>query len=207
MLYENLNDLHKITDNISIKLHENSIVGKISSRLKDPCSITKKLIRKNVGFHRLTDTIASRIIVDKQEDCYKVLDILNDNYCIFNKEDYIANPKPNGYSSLHVVAAAGILRRNTEIQIRTRDMHHIAEFGTANHDEYKKTQEAKIKEIFSQKVLNVAAIHTGLNNAYKLFKQFNWTMLELMAYEQKIEILWHSLQDNLCKIREQFIGE
>ncbi len=198
MLYEDINDLRKIADNIATKLYKNSIVAKISYRLKDPCSITKKLLRKNIGFHQLTDTIAFRVIVDEEEDCYKVLSILNDKYYGFEKyKDYIITPKDNGYSSLHIVAVVGIPKRNVEIQIRTRYMHDIAEFGVANHDDYKKTQEARIKKLFSPELLNITVIHTGLTNAYKLFDQFNWTMLELVVYEQEIKNLWHNFQNNL----------
>lgn len=78
MLYEDIDNLHNITDIISTKLQENSIVAKISYRLKAPYSTVKKLVRKGIGFYQLTDLIAFRIIVDTLEDCYKVLDIIND---------------------------------------------------------------------------------------------------------------------------------
>ncbi|XVN44320.1 MAG: hypothetical protein RCG16_02070 [Rickettsia hoogstraalii] len=86
----------------------------------------------------LKDLIAFRIIVNKKEDCYKVLDIIYNIYSVDVKKfkDYITNPKDNGYRSLHVII--NIYKRNIEIQIRSREMHNIAEFGTANHDEYKR---------------------------------------------------------------------
>ncbi|WP_375318892.1 bifunctional (p)ppGpp synthetase/guanosine-3',5'-bis(diphosphate) 3'-pyrophosphohydrolase [Candidatus Tisiphia endosymbiont of Oplodontha viridula] len=209
MLYKDIDNLHKIARTIGNKLHERSIVDKISYRLKDPYSILKKLLRKNIDFHQLTDLIAFRIIVDKQEDCYTVLDIINDLYHnnLEKYKDYIVNPKANGYSSLHIVAAIGTPKRNVEIQVRTSQMHDVAEFGVANHNEYKKAQEARIEELFSAKLFDIDAIYRGINSAYKLFEQFNWTMLELIAYEQEIKNLWHNCQNNLQVIREQSVEE
>ncbi|WP_342259925.1 bifunctional (p)ppGpp synthetase/guanosine-3',5'-bis(diphosphate) 3'-pyrophosphohydrolase [Candidatus Tisiphia endosymbiont of Metellina segmentata] len=209
MLYEDIDNLHNITDIISTKLQENSIVAKISCRLKDPYSIVKKLVRKGIGFYQLTDLIAFRIIVDTLEDCYKVLDIINDIYPSNHEKykDYIVNPKDNGYSSLHIVTTIGISRRNVEIQVRTSQMHDIAEFGIANHGEYKEAQESRIKKLFSPELLNIIVLHIGLNNLYKLFEQFNWTMSELVAYEQEIKNFWDNFQDNLQTIQEQFIKE
>ncbi|UCM85357.1 MAG: bifunctional (p)ppGpp synthetase/guanosine-3',5'-bis(diphosphate) 3'-pyrophosphohydrolase [Rickettsia endosymbiont of Culicoides impunctatus] len=205
MLY----NFHKIVSAIGTSLHENSIVENISYRLKDPTSVLKKLLRKNIDFHQLNDLVALRIIVDKQEDCYKVLDIIHDLYPnnLEKYKDYIINPKHNGYSSLHTVAAVGTPGRNVEIQIRTNQMHDIAEFGTASHGEYKKSQEARIEELFSTTLSNIDAIYRGLNNAYKLFEQFNWTMLELVAYEQEIQDVWNNCQDDLQAIREQLLEE
>lgn len=209
MLYEDIDNLHNITDIISTKLQENSIVAKISCRLKDPYSIVKKLVRKGIGFYQLTDHIAFRIIVDTLEDCYKVLDIINDIYPSNHEKykDYIVHPKDNGYSSLHIVTTIGTARRNMEIQVRTSQMHDIAEFGIANHGEYKEAQEARIKKLFSLELLNIIVLHIGLNNLYKLFEQFNWTMSELVAYEQEIKNFWDNFQDNLQIIQEQFIKE
>jgi (p)ppGpp synthase/HD superfamily hydrolase len=111
-------------------------------------------------------------------------------------KDYIANPKDNGYRSLHLVVIADIYDRNIEIQIRTRMMHNIAESGTANHEEYKKTQEEKLRKLFCEERLNTVAINTEINNAYDIFNQFNWTISELIAYEQAIENLWRKFQNN-----------
>lgn len=205
MLY----NFHKIVNAIGDSLHESSIVENISYRLKDPASVLKKLLRKNIDFHQLTDLVALRIIVDKQEDCYKVLDIIHDLYpnSLEKYKDYIINPKHNGYSSLHIVIAVGTPSRNVEIQIRTNQMHDIAEFGTASHGEYKKSQEARIEELFVTKLFNIDAIYRGLNNAYKLFEQFNWTMLELVAYEQEVKNLWYNCQNNLQEIHKQLLEE
>ena len=94
--------------------------------------------RKHLRFDQLFDVRALRIIVGTVEQCYEVLSIVQENFTILSKEydDYIANPKPNGYQSLHTVVTdkAG---RPIEIQIRTRAMHEFAELGVAAHWRYK----------------------------------------------------------------------
>ncbi|MCC8483430.1 MAG: bifunctional (p)ppGpp synthetase/guanosine-3',5'-bis(diphosphate) 3'-pyrophosphohydrolase [Rickettsia endosymbiont of Labidopullus appendiculatus] len=195
----NTNDLRNIMGAISTKLYENDIVAEVYYRLKDPYSTLKKVLRKTIALKELTDLVAFRVIVDKQEDCYKVLDIIYSIYSvnIEKSKNYIDNPKNNGYRSLHVIAVVGICKRNIEIQIRTREMHNIAEFGTANHDEYKRVQETKlIRKLFSN--VRITDINTAINNAYDIFVRFNWTIPELIAYEQAIENLCHNFQNNLA---------
>ncbi|MCC8398652.1 MAG: bifunctional (p)ppGpp synthetase/guanosine-3',5'-bis(diphosphate) 3'-pyrophosphohydrolase [Rickettsia endosymbiont of Labidopullus appendiculatus] len=192
------NDLRNIIDNISASLHNNDVVADIHYRLKDPYSALKKILRKNISVKELTDLIAFRIIVNKQYDCYKVLVILYNIYPanMAKTKNYIDNPKNNGYRSLHVVVIDYTYDRNIEIQIRTRRMHNVAESGTAKHKEYKKKQEEKLRKLFSKEILNTAAINIEINNAYDIFNQFNWTISELIAYEQAIENLCHKFQKN-----------
>ncbi|HJD63974.1 MAG TPA: bifunctional (p)ppGpp synthetase/guanosine-3',5'-bis(diphosphate) 3'-pyrophosphohydrolase [Rickettsia endosymbiont of Sericostoma sp.] len=194
----NTNDLRNIISSISSKLDKNDIAAEIHYRLKDPCSVLKKILRKTITLKELTDLIAFRVIVDKKEDCYKVLAIIYSLYSINIKKskNYIANPKDNGYRSLHVIVVVGIYERNIEIQIRSRRMHNIAESGTANHDKYKKKQEVKLRKLLSKQKINTTAINTEINNAYNIFRQFNWTIAELVAYEQAIENLCYNLYDD-----------
>ncbi len=191
-------NLRKIIANIKTNLRKNDVDAEIQYRLKDPYSTLKKILRKNIFVKELTDLIGFRIIVNKQYDCYKLLVTLYNIYSIKTggTKDYIANPKDNGYRSLHLIVMADICNRNIEIQIRTRRMHDIAEFGTANHKEYKKTQEKKLRELVSEGTLNTAAINIEINKAYDIFNQFNWTISELISYEQAIENLWHKFQKN-----------
>ncbi|WP_425363203.1 bifunctional (p)ppGpp synthetase/guanosine-3',5'-bis(diphosphate) 3'-pyrophosphohydrolase [Candidatus Tisiphia endosymbiont of Hybos culiciformis] len=197
MQYTNTNDLRNIIGEISTKLYKNDIAAEIHYRLKDPCSVLKKILRKTIALKELTDLIAFRVIVDKKEDCYKVLAIIYNLYSVNVKKskNYIDKPKNNGYRSLHVIAVVDIYERNIEIQIRTRKMHNIAEFGTANHDEYKKIQETKLRKLLSNGRLNTVGIDTKINNAYNIFDHFNWTIAELIAYEQEIENLYHNFHD------------
>ncbi|WP_341759668.1 hypothetical protein [Candidatus Tisiphia endosymbiont of Ptychoptera albimana] len=93
----NTNDLRNIISSISSKLDKNDIAAEIHYRLKDPCSVLKKILRKTITLKELTDLIAFRVIVDKKEDCYKVLAIIYSLYSINIKKskNYIANPKDN----------------------------------------------------------------------------------------------------------------
>ena len=119
-------------------LKAHGIEADISGRPKHIYSIWKKMQRKHLRFDQLFDVRALRIIVGTVEQCYEVLSIVQENFTILSKEydDYIANPKPNGYQSLHTVVTdkAG---RPIEIQIRTRAMHEFAELGVAAHWRYK----------------------------------------------------------------------
>ena len=110
----NTNDLRNIIGTLSAKLYANDIVAEIYYRLKDPYSIVKKILRKTIALQELPDLVAFRIIVDKQEDCYKVLDIIYNIYSINieKSKNYIDNPKNNGYRSLHVIAVVDIYGRN-----------------------------------------------------------------------------------------------
>jgi GTP pyrophosphokinase len=119
-----------------IKIHH--IEGQVQGRPKHIYSIWKKMQGKSLDFSRLHDVSALRVLVNSIEDCYAVLGMVHDVWTPVDQEldDYIAKPKPNGYQSLHTVVkdAQGIA---FEIQIRTQDMHHQAEFGLAAHWRYK----------------------------------------------------------------------
>lgn len=120
----------------------------IQSRIKRPYSIWKKLQKANLDFEDLSDLVAMRVIVDKTQQCYEVLGVIHQNYRLFfsNFRDYISVPKDNGYQSLHTCV---ILRPGfkVEIQIRTKEMHKIAEKGFAAHWNYKnKAKSSDVKE-------------------------------------------------------------
>ena len=115
-----------------------NINADISGRPKHIYSIWKKMHGKNLSFTHLYDVRAFRIIVDSIKDCYGVLGIVHSLWSPIPKEfdDYISQPKPNGYQSLHTVVIADD-GRAIEIQIRTNSMHQQAEFGVAAHWRYK----------------------------------------------------------------------
>ncbi|HVK80351.1 MAG TPA: RelA/SpoT family protein, partial [Verrucomicrobiae bacterium] len=114
------------------------IDARVYGREKQAYSIWRKLQRKSVEFSDLADVYAFRVIVSDPNDCYRALGLVHQTWrCVPDKvEDYISNPKPNGYRSIHtIVIGPGNVR--VEIQIRTDDMDQIAENGVAAHWRYK----------------------------------------------------------------------
>ena len=123
---------------IEARLRQSRIDGVVYGRLKHPYSIYRKMYTQNKSLSDVFDLIAFRVIVDTVADCYNVLGIIHDQYhpILGRFKDYIGTPKPNMYQSLHttVVGQSGI---PFEVQIRTREMHEIAEYGVAAHWKYK----------------------------------------------------------------------
>ncbi|MDH5748510.1 MAG: bifunctional (p)ppGpp synthetase/guanosine-3',5'-bis(diphosphate) 3'-pyrophosphohydrolase [Rhodospirillales bacterium] len=114
------------------------IKAEIIGREKTPYSIWRKMQHKEVGFEQLSDIMAFRVIVSSVEDCYHALGVVHSAYPVVPDrfKDYISTPKPNGYRSLHT-GVFGPERQRIEIQIRTREMHEVAEIGVAAHWQYK----------------------------------------------------------------------
>ncbi|CCQ73571.1 bifunctional (p)ppGpp synthetase/guanosine-3',5'-bis(diphosphate) 3'-pyrophosphohydrolase [Magnetospira sp. QH-2] len=110
----------------------------VSGREKSPYSIWRKMQRKSVGFEQLSDIMAFRVLVDDMGECYQALGTIHSKYPVVpgRFKDYISTPKANGYKSLHT-AVIGPLKHRIEVQIRTRDMHDVAENGVAAHWNYK----------------------------------------------------------------------
>ncbi len=133
-LEKSFKDLEKITNSFIFK---DNIQAEIHYRKKAPYSIWKKINKRNSDLNSISDIAAVRIITKSTRDCYKVLGIIHRNFSakIGRTKDYISNPKPNGYRSIHT----DIIFNNKvfEIQIRSRAMHMIAENGIAAHWRYK----------------------------------------------------------------------
>lgn len=110
----------------------------LSGRVKHIYSIYKKMLRKNVSIDEIYDVSALRILVPTIDDCYAVLSVLQDNWpqVLHEFDDYISQPKPNGYQSIHTVLI-GAMNRYIEVQIRTYQMHQESELGVASHWQYK----------------------------------------------------------------------
>jgi guanosine-3',5'-bis(diphosphate) 3'-pyrophosphohydrolase len=130
--------IEKIIKDIKAVFKKERIKADISGRIKTPCSIWRKMERKNISFEQLSDIMAFRIIVDSVSDCYKALGAIHSNYKMMpeNFKDFISTPKENGYQSLHTVVM-GPEQKFVEVQIRTQEMHDIAELGVAAHWSYK----------------------------------------------------------------------
>jgi GTP pyrophosphokinase len=128
----------RIVDQLKRVIAEDGLDAWVSGREKTPYSIWRKMQRKDVGFEQLSDIMAFRVVVGTIPDCYRALGIVHARYPVVpgRFKDYISTPKPNGYRSLHT-SVIGPERQRIEMQLRTRDMHDIAEFGVAAHWSYK----------------------------------------------------------------------
>ena len=134
----NINFIENTKENVASKLNEYNIKFTLEGRVKSTYSIYKKMYNQNKSFDQIYDFYAIRIIVDTELECYTVLGIIHEMYKSLpgRFKDYISTPKPNMYRSLHttVIGRDGI---PFEVQIRTWDMHHIAEYGICAHWKYK----------------------------------------------------------------------
>src|SRR5881227_2735790 len=130
--------ISRIVAEMTETLQDGGLTANISGREKSPYSIWRKMQRKNVSFEQLADVMAFRVLVDSVTDCYQALGIIHSAYPVVpgRFKDYISTPKPNNYRSLHT-SVIGPERQRIEVQIRTRDMHEVAELGVAAHWIYK----------------------------------------------------------------------
>ena len=135
---ERLKFIEKIMDDIRVQLKKQRIDADVTGRAKHLYSIYRKMKRDNSTIDQIYDLFAMRIIVNSVKDCYSALGVVHEMYSPMpgRFKDYIAVPKPNMYQSIHTTLL-GEKGTPFEVQIRTWDMHRIAEFGIAAHWAYK----------------------------------------------------------------------
>jgi guanosine-3',5'-bis(diphosphate) 3'-pyrophosphohydrolase len=128
----------RIVDHIGETLKAADINASVNGREKTPCSIWQKMERKSINFEQLSDIMAFRVMVDSIPECYQALGAIHSAYHMIPDgfKDFISTPKDNGYKSLHTIVL-GPEQQRIEIQIRTYEMHEIAEMGVAAHWSYK----------------------------------------------------------------------
>jgi guanosine-3',5'-bis(diphosphate) 3'-pyrophosphohydrolase len=128
----------KITDDIEKVLEKHGVKADVFGRAKKPFSIWRKMQEKQLAFSRLSDIYGFRVITQTEDDCYRVLGAIHQRWRAVpgRFKDYISQPKSNGYRSIHTTVS-GRDGKQVEVQIRTRQMHEVAEAGVAAHWAYR----------------------------------------------------------------------
>ncbi|MGU3574798.1 RelA/SpoT family protein [Brucellaceae bacterium C25G] len=138
LLEKNRGILQKIESDLSELFAEKGIKASVKSRQKKPWSVFRKMETKALSFEQLSDIFGFRVVVDSIEDCYRALGVIHSTWSMVpgRFKDYISTPKQNDYRSIHTTIV-GPSRQRVELQIRTRGMDDVAEYGVAAHSIYK----------------------------------------------------------------------
>jgi len=128
----------KITEDIEAVLDKHGVKADVFGRAKKPFSIWRKMQEKELAFSRLSDIYGFRVLTESDDDCYRVLGAIHQRWKSVpgRFKDYISQPKSNGYRSIHTTVS-GRDGKRVEVQIRTRQMHEVAESGVAAHWSYR----------------------------------------------------------------------
>ena len=130
--------VHQITADILTEMEKVGIDADVYGRAKKPYSIWRKMQEKDLAFSRLSDIYGFRVICDSVADCYRILGVIHQRWRAVpgRFKDYLSQPKNNGYRSIHTTVS-GRDGKRVEVQIRTREMHEVAEAGVAAHWSYR----------------------------------------------------------------------
>jgi len=136
----------EISKNLEQKLNAVNIKARVSSRQKKPYSVFRKMESNGLTFEQLSDIYGFRIIVENVDDCYRALGFVHTEWPMVpgRFKDYISVPKQNDYRSIHTTVV-GPARQRVELQIRTEQMHGVAEYGIAAHAYYKDSEDFNLE--------------------------------------------------------------
>ncbi|MEM7619620.1 MAG: bifunctional (p)ppGpp synthetase/guanosine-3',5'-bis(diphosphate) 3'-pyrophosphohydrolase [Pseudomonadota bacterium] len=180
--------IHDIAQQILEKLKNADIEADVTCREKRTYSIKRKMERKKLAFEQLSDIFGFRVIVDDMTDCYKALGVIHTNWHVVpgRFKDYISNPKQNDYRSLHTTII-GPSHQRVELQIRTQQMHDIAEYGVAAHTLYKDGLTALNGQTSKNAPCEYVIKLTEESNAYNWLRQLVEQLLEGDNSEEFLE--------------------
>lgn len=155
--------IQRVEDKLSDALIAADIVGEVSGRVKHIYSIYRKMKLKGLSFDQLYDIRALRVLVENPSDCYHALGLVHGlwRYIPEQFDDYITNPKANGYRSLHTAVIAE--NKSLEVQIRTHTMHFEAELGMCAHVNYKEGLKNKKDNYLNQRISSLRQL-LSINN-------------------------------------------
>ncbi len=155
--------IQRVEDQLTKALLDADIVGEVSGRVKHIYSIYRKMKLKGLSFDQLYDIRALRVLVHNPSDCYHVLGLVHGLWRHIPEQfdDYITNPKPNGYRSLHTAVIAE--QKSLEVQIRTHEMHFEAELGMCAHVNYKEGLKNKKDNYLNQRIRSLRQL-LSINN-------------------------------------------
>jgi guanosine-3',5'-bis(diphosphate) 3'-pyrophosphohydrolase len=141
----------EIERELTEQLARRGIVAEVKGRQKRAFSVWSKMERKSLAFEQLSDIFGFRTLVDSLEDCYRVLGVVHTTWSMVpgRFKDYISTPKQNDYRSIHTTVV-GPGRQRVELQIRSHEMHEIAEYGIAAHALYKDGRAGDVETLSSE---------------------------------------------------------
>jgi GTP pyrophosphokinase len=179
--------IETVTEDLTTILRNAGLQFKIAGRAKHIYSIWRKMQRKGIGFSQVYDIRAVRILVPQIQDCYTTLGLVHGLWRNIPKEfdDYIANPKENGYRSLHT-AVIGPEGKTLEVQIRTEQMDEEAELGVCAHWRYKGADaESGLASTYEEKIAWLRQVldwHEETGDARSVAEQFSFSVAQDRVY-------------------------